>query len=155
MRANVRVMHDIVVRRARDDESDAIAALFRLSRETAMPYLPDLHTAEQDRVFFRERVFAECEVWAAEQAGELVGMCAFRDGWIDHLYVHPEYQRNCIGAALLSIAKDANARLQLWVFQRNVNALRFYESQGFGLVKTTDGRTNEEREPDALYIWKA
>ncbi|HEY6234126.1 MAG TPA: GNAT family N-acetyltransferase [Candidatus Elarobacter sp.] len=147
-------MRDLVLRRARDDESDAVAALFRLSKETAMPYLPDLHTAEEDRAFFRERVFAECEVWVAERDGELVGMCAFRGGWLDQLYVHPAHRRRGIGAALLCKAKDANEQLQLWAFQRNVSALRFYESQDFRVVKTTDGRDNEEREPDALFAWE-
>jgi putative acetyltransferase len=147
-------MRDIVLRRARDDESDAVADLFRLSLRTAMWFLQDRHTAEEDRAFFRDRVFATCEVWVAERDGELTGLCAFRDGWVDHLYVHPARLRSGIGAALLRKAKDANERLQLWAFQRNENALRFYESQGFRLVTTTDGRDNEEREPDALYAWE-
>ena len=146
-------MRDIVVRRARVDESDAAAALFRLSKETAMSYLPDLHTRDEDRAYLRERVFATCEVWVAERYGELAGICAFREGWIDHLYVHPEHLRTGIGAALLRKAKDANDRLQLWTFQRNENARAFYESQGFQMVKTTAGRDNEEQEPDALYAW--
>jgi putative acetyltransferase len=146
-------MRDIAIRRARDDESDAVAALVRLSKETAMPYLPKLHTPDEDRAFFRDRVFAECEAWVAEREGDVVGICAFRAGWVDQLYVHPAHRRIGIGAALLRKAKDANDRLQLWAFQRNTNALRFYESQGFRLVKTTDGADNEEREPDALYAW--
>ena len=147
-------MHDIVVRRARVDESDAVAALFRLSRETAMPYLPILHTPEEDRAYFRERVFPYCEVWVAERDGELAGVCAFRDGWVDQLYVHPARHRSGIGAALLLKAKGANEQLLLWTFQRNENARSFYESQGFRLVKTTDGRDNEEGDPDALFAWE-
>jgi GNAT superfamily N-acetyltransferase len=148
-------MPDFVLRRARDDESDAVAALFRLSLRTGLPFLAERHTPEEDRAFFRDRVFATCEVWVAERNGELAGMCAFRKGWLDHLYVHPANQRGGIGAALLQKAKDAHAHLQLWAFQRNENARRFYESQGFRLVKTTDGRDNEEREQDALYLWPA
>ena len=147
-------MHRIIVRRADAAESDAVAALFRLSRETAMPYLPALHAPEEDRAFFADRVFVECEVWVADCDGELAGMCAFREGWVDHLFVHPEHQRAGIGAALLRKATDANERLQLWAFQRNENARCFYESQGFRLVKTTDGHDTEEREPDALYAWE-
>ena len=127
-------MHDVTVRPARSDESDAVAALVRLSKETAMPYLPDLHTPEEDRAFFRDRVFADCEVWVAERNDELAGMCAFREGWVDHLFVHPEQQRTGLGAALLSRAKVANDRLQLWAFQRNEDARCFYGSQGFRLV---------------------
>ena len=147
-------MREFILRRARGDESDAVAALFRLSKETAMPYLPELHTADDDRAFFRERVFAECEVWIAERDGALAGFCAFRAGWVDQLYVRPDVQRSGVGAALLRKAKDANARLQLWAFQRNVDALRFYAAQGFALVRTTDGSGNEEREPDALLTWE-
>ena len=48
-------MRDIAVRRARGDESDTVAALVRLSKETAMPFLPNLHTPGEDRAFFRDR----------------------------------------------------------------------------------------------------
>ena len=44
--------------------------------------------------------------------------------------------------------------LHLWTFQRNAQARRFYEARGFALVKETDGAANEEKEPDALYLWK-
>jgi hypothetical protein len=47
----------------------------------------------------------------------------------------------------------SSARLQLWTFQRNAQVRRFYESRGFVLVEETDGAGNEEREPDARYLW--
>ena len=43
---------------------------------------------------------------------------------------------------------------QLWVFQQNATARRFYERRGFVLVRETDGSDNEERTPDALYAWR-
>ena len=43
--------------------------------------------------------------------------------------------------------------LQLWTFQRNLSARRFYEARGFALVEQTDGARNEEKEPDARYLW--
>jgi hypothetical protein len=43
-------------------------------------------------------------------------------------------------------------RLQLWTFQRNAPARRFYEASGFTLIQETDGARNEENEPDALYL---
>ena len=43
--------------------------------------------------------------------------------------------------------------LQLWVFQKNAAARRFYERHDFRLEKLTDGSGNMEREPDALYSW--
>jgi hypothetical protein len=78
---------------------------------------------------------------------------AFREGWIDQLYVLPASQGRGIGTALLQIAQRQSGQLCLWTFQRNNNARRFYERHHFKLVKQTDGTRNEENEPDAMYAW--
>jgi putative acetyltransferase len=143
---------DIVLRRARADESDALAALFRRSRTTAMPDLLPLHTPDEDRAYFRERVLASYDVWIAERGGEVAGFCATAPGWIEHLYVDPAHQRVGVGSALLRRAISVESSLALWTFRRNVNACRFYEAHGFRVARTTEG-DNEEREPDVLYVW--
>ena len=148
-------MSDFTLRRAETGESDAVAALQRLSREHAMPFMRGLHTADEDRVYFRDRVFPECEVWVAECGAELAGMCAFRPGWLEHLYVAPGYQGAGIGTALMRKALEANDELRLWVFQCNTAAIGFYERHGFALVRRTNGRDNEERQPDALYVMRS
>ncbi len=51
------------------------------------------------------------------------------------------------------MAKAASTSLQLWTFQKNTSARRFYEARGFVVIEETDGSTNEEREPDVLYRW--
>jgi ribosomal protein S18 acetylase RimI-like enzyme len=141
-----------MIRIATTADLDDIARVFRVSFETAMPFLPVLHTPDEDRAFFGARVFPACEIWVADDNG-IVGFIAFREGWIDHLYVHPSHQRRGLGRTLLTQAKSRFAELQLWAFQRNHNAIAFYEANGFGLVRQTDGAENEEREPDALYVW--
>jgi GNAT superfamily N-acetyltransferase len=100
-------------------------------------------------------MFPTCELWGYFDDQELVGIIAFRDGWIDQLYVLPLSQGRGIGRALLQIAKGRCRCLKLWTFQRNADARRFYERQGFALVKETDGSANEEKEPDALYSWRS
>jgi GNAT superfamily N-acetyltransferase len=133
---------------------DQAAVVHRKSFDERLPWLSGLHTPDDDRTFFRERVFAECEVWGAID-GEVIGFIAFREGWIDQLYVLPQRQNQGVGHALLQLAKAASPRLSLWTFQRNEPARRFYEKHGFVAVKQTDGRGNEEREPDVLYQWQA
>ena len=120
-----------------------------------MPFMRGLHTEDEDRAFVRDRVFAEAEVWVAELDRSLIGMCDFRAGWLDHLYIHPDRHGLGVGTALLQRAKDANRALQLWVFQSNREAIAFYERRGFTRVRETDGSGNEERQPDALYRWAA
>jgi ribosomal protein S18 acetylase RimI-like enzyme len=140
-------------RAARPEESDAVAALMRKVWTSSLSFLPVLHTPEEDRRFFRERVFRDCRVSLVERDRRILGFIAHRPGWVDQLYVDPAWQRRGIGRALMAEAKRAGPRLRLWVFQRNTRAIAFYGSEGFRLVELTDGSRNEEREPDALYEW--
>jgi putative acetyltransferase len=142
-----------VIRAAREDEAGTLARLFRLVMRTDLSYLPELHTAQEDRDYFETVLFPSGDVWVAD-AGELLGYCASPPGWIQHLYVHPAHQGRGVGSALLAEAKAANTELQLWTFQRNARARAFYANRGFQEVSRTEG-DNEEKEPDVLLRWHA
>jgi putative acetyltransferase len=145
----------MLVRQARRDEADTLAVILRVAMRTAMPFLPELHTPEEDRWFVREIVFSKCDVWVAELEGRIMGFIAVGDELVEHLYVLPDHQGAGIGTALLERAKELRpAGFRLWVFQRNTGARSFYEARGLKLVELTDGAANEEREPDALYEWR-
>ena len=131
---------------------DAASVVHRAAFDERLPWLAGLHTPAEDRAYFRDVVFAGCEVWGAWDVA-LVGFIAFREGWVDQLYVLPQRQREGVGKRLLDIAKAASPGLSLWTFQRNAPARRFYEARGFTAVEMTDGAGNEEREPDVLYRW--
>jgi GNAT superfamily N-acetyltransferase len=142
-----------MLRRLEPEDMDAAASVHRIAFDRALPAMVGLHTPEQDRWFFRERVLPACELWGAFEGGGMTGVIAFRKDWIDQLYVLPDAQGKGTGSALLQVAQNAFGRLQLWTFQRNWPARRFYERRGFVLVRETDGSGNEEKEPDALYLW--
>jgi len=135
------------------EHMDEVAFVHRAAFDAAMPWLAGLHTPEEDRSFFRERVHAQCEVWGALEGRRLGGFIAFREGFVDQLYIMPCAQRRGLGTALLGKAQSRFRELRLWTFQRNIAARRFYEARGFVLVAETDGSGNEEKEPDALYLW--
>jgi GNAT superfamily N-acetyltransferase len=139
--------------KAAQSDSEEIARILRTCFD-AMTYLPVLHTPEEDVSFIRNIVFSKCKVWVAKDEKKIVGFCAFRSGWVDHLYILPEYHRRGIGTALLAKAIAANQELTLWTFQKNSQARVFYESHGFIVAEMTDGQGNEEKEPDVRYIWQ-
>jgi len=130
------------------------ASVLRTTRKHSLPYLPDLHSQNEDARFLADRVFATDTVLAALHEGRVVGFIAFSDGWVHHLYVLPGWQRHGIGRELLERARLQFRSLQLWTFERNIDALRFYEREGFRAVKRTDGSGNEEKEPDVLLRWE-
>ena len=132
---------------------EAAAAVRRLAFHDRLPWLAGLYTQEEDEEFFRSVLFARSVVWGAFADGSLVGMMALKPGWIDQLYVLPARQRGGIGTRLLEVAQATYSELQLWTFQRNSGARRFYVRHGFLAVEQTDGSANEEREPDVRYRW--
>jgi GNAT superfamily N-acetyltransferase len=140
-----------LIRAAVPGDAESVARLHRHVREACLPYLPRLHTPLEDHAFFRDHVFPGCTVQVAEADGMALGFAAWRHGWLDHLYVHPDWHGLGIGSRLLAMVTDELPAVRLWVFQRNVLARRFYEARGFRLVRLTDGAGNEENEPDALY----
>ena len=72
--------------------------------------------------------------------GDVVGYASLHDGFLTNSHVHPSYQRDGIGAALLTeVKKFASDGFKFWVFETNQDAIRFYERHGARTVRTTDG----------------
>jgi GNAT superfamily N-acetyltransferase len=107
------------------------------------------------RGWFASVVVPSRELWLADALGaEPAAILVIEDDLIAHLYVEPGLTGRGIGAALLDHAKREHAGgLQLWAFESNVPARRFYERHGFIEVERADGSGNEEREPDVRYVW--
>jgi len=120
----------------------------------SLGFLPELHTAEEDLRFFAERFLPANDVWVADAEGRVAGYVGFDPDWINHLYVHPDFQGQGLGPQLLALAVADGRPRRLWTFQQNARARRFYEARGFVLVELTDGSGNEEKAPDALYEWR-
>jgi putative acetyltransferase len=144
----------LTVRRATLADMPVLARLYRHTVRTSLPFLPELHTPQEDAWWFSERLFATNEIWLCEGEGEPAGYIAFRPGFVEHLFIHPEAQGARLGVTLLELAKEASAELSLWTFQENARARRFYERHGFVAVTFTDGADNEEKMPDVLYRWR-
>jgi GNAT superfamily N-acetyltransferase len=91
--------------------------------------------------------------WVVESEVGVVAMMTLEDDWIEQLYVDPDHFNQGAGTLLLQHAKRLCPNgLQLWTFQSNSRARRFYENHGFSPVGETTGR-NEEGSPDVCYRW--
>ncbi len=144
------------IRPAGVEDSPEIARVLRASMSAAMPYLPVLHTPEEDLGFVSGHLIPNMVVDVAErqESGRIIGFSAVSGEWVEQLYLLPGAQRLGIGTAFLARAMARSDRLRLWTFQRNAAARRFYEARGFVAIEETDGSRNEEREPDVLYEWR-
>lgn len=145
-----------VLRRAVGGDAEAAADVYLRSYGAALPGVRRAHDDDGVRAWFRHVVVPECETWVAEDAaGALVGVMVLDEAGIDQLYLAPE-RRGC-GLGDLFVAKAKQLRpdgLELWTFQVNESACRFYLRHGFTEAERTDGSRNEEREPDVRLVWK-
>jgi len=125
-------------------------ALSEIHRRAA--FLAPLHAAEESLRFIRERLMGENQVWVAEAGGAVEGYVAFNDGWVSHLFVHPDHQGRGHGQALLAHVMADRRERQLWTFEANLRARKFYEDRGWALAERTDGQDNEHGEPEVRYV---
>jgi GNAT superfamily N-acetyltransferase len=140
-------------RQATLDDADGIAAVFSSSLRL-LTFLPVLHTVEEDRRFIENIILTECEVIVAEGDPGIVSFLALNGEEIRLLYSHPDFIGSGAGSLLLdAVKKSSVAALELWCFQANERARRFYEERGFRAVRFTDGQDNEEKVPDVRYRW--
>jgi GNAT superfamily N-acetyltransferase len=143
-----------LIRPAEVRDADVIAAVHRTSMREALPYLPDLHTEDEDRAWVKNVLLPHQEVWVAEFGWRVVGVAALDGDMLSQLYILPGEQGRGIGSALLAKAMEqCPAGMRLYAFQRNTRARGFYERRGFVAVEFGDGSGNEEGEPDVLYQW--
>jgi GNAT superfamily N-acetyltransferase len=146
----------LTIRRATADDAAAVAEVFIPSFRT-LSFLPELHTPEEDRGFFRDVVLPQREVWVAadDECGHVLGFIALSEDMLDHLYVHPDAQRRGVGAwPARGGPSRRRAGFTLWVFQQNTGARAFYENHGLVAVRFTDGQDSDEKTPDVLYAWR-
>src|SRR5438067_1001751 len=144
----------IRLRPATTADAEAIAAVLSASFRL-LGFLPMLHTAQEDRWFIANVILPECEVTVAEDDSGIVSFLARQGEEVRLLYTRPGRIGSGAGTLLIEAAKASGvAALELWCFQANTRARRFYEARDFHAIRFTDGADNEERMPDIRYRWE-
>ena len=145
-----------VPRLARHEESRSIADLWLRSRYASIPAIPaPVHTDDDVREWFASVVVTDREPWIITSEDRPVALLVLDDGWIDQLYVDPPWTGHGLGSTLIDVAKERDPEgLDLWTFESNRGARRFYERHGFQVIASTDD-DNEEGAPAVHYRWAA
>ena len=148
-------MKNVEIRPARKDDAAGIADVY-LASFAATYEFPRAQADADTRRWIAEDLLETREVWVATAGteGAIVAMVALSDDMIDQLYVAPGWTGQGIGSRLIGLAQSRRPNgLDLYTFQVNRGARRFYERHGFVEVGLSDGSQNEERQPDVRYAW--
>ncbi len=145
---------DILIRRSEPSDAPQVAELFLASFGARYDF-PLAHTPDEVRGWVADDLLPTTETWVAVNGDELVGFLSLRDDFLDQLYLAPEWTGRGIGSRLVELAKQRRpAGLDLFTFQVNDGARRFYERHGFTAIWFGDGSENEEGQPDLRYAWR-
>jgi len=148
-----RMAPNISIRRAVPTDAVETARVFSAALKS-MAFFPKLHTDLEDRAFVR-RFVESAETWVAINDGCVIGLACIDGDWLAHLYVDPAWHGRGAGTLLLARVKAERPNgFQLWTFQANSGARRFYERHGCVAAEFTGGSRNEEKLPDVRYAWR-
>ena len=148
-------MGSIEIRPAGDDDGGSVADVYLASFHAAYDF-PLAHSDEEVRDWVRSRLLSTREVSVAvAPGGMVVGFVALGPDMLDQLYLAPGWTGRGIGSRLVALAKASRpGGLDLYTFQVNTGARRFYERHGFVEVARGDGSGNDEGQPDVRYAWR-
>jgi putative acetyltransferase len=130
-----------VIREARPDEAQALAAIQRDASLAALAHVfpPELYPYPTDEINRRWEEFLaddEVRVLVAAEDRAATGVAACRNEWLDGLYVLPQWWSRGVGrslhdAVLERLRADGCERCHLWVLEHNERARHFYERLGW------------------------
>jgi GNAT superfamily N-acetyltransferase len=116
--------------------------------------VPVIHSVEDIGNWLVEARIPRGSSYVLEQEGRLLGWLDVVPGELDQLYLRRGSTGQGLGKLLLEFAKrQSPAGLELYTFQVNSGARRFYAREGFVEIEWGDGNQNEEGRPDVKMSW--
>ena len=137
----------------------------RMLKESDLPHINQLFTQTVHAINVRDYAQEQLDVWApkdraaeywktrlkdhvvyvAESQGIVVGFANItKDGYLDHLYVHKDFQGQGVASALLHQLEEVarNMGLQELRTEASITAKPFFEKKGFVVVRKQDKKHN-------------
>jgi len=131
--------------------AEATVSMWRQSKEKAIGQ-KEIHSFEDHLFFLNNILNKDNKIYIAVDDKKVVGILAFNDYELNQLYIHIDYQGKGLGKRFLDLAKEnSKGRLELYTFEVNHKAQRFYERNGFKIIGR--GYENEENMDDIKYEW--
>lgn len=90
-------------------------------------------------------MFLQAEAYVYEIEKEIMGFIGLDKEYIEGIFVLDQYQKRGIGKALLNHVKAKKEHLSLNVYHKNLNAILFYQREGFCIqYEDVDKNTGEK-----------
>ena len=99
-----------------------------------------------------KELLPQAEVYVYENGQKLQGFIGLNGEYIEGIFVSGEIQSQGIGKLLLNFVKDRRSKLSLNVYQKNKQAIHFYQREGF--IIQSEGLDEATGEKEYVMIWR-
>lgn len=132
-----------MIRVLEEKDVDTVAKIWLETNIKAHDFIASNYWKEHYEII--KDMFLQAEVYVYEIEKEIMGFIGLDKEYIEGIFVLDQYQKRGIGKALLNHVKDKKEHLSLNVYQKNLNAILFYQREGFCVqYEDVDKNTGEK-----------
>lgn len=118
-----------MIRVLEEKDVDTVAKIWLETNIKAHDFIASNYWKEHYEII--KDMFLQAEIYVYEIEKEIMGFIGLDKEYIEGIFVLDQYQKRGIGKALLNHVKAKKEHLSLNVYQKNLNAILFYQREGF------------------------
>lgn len=140
----------MMIRKLQNADMDRVAGIWLDANLRAHCFIPPQYWKSNfDPV---KEMLPRAEVYAYENDREIWGFIGLNGEYIEGIFVSGEMQSRGIGKRLPDFVKTKKTELRLNVYQKNMRAIRFYQREGFKILR--EGMDEATGEKDYEMTWR-
>ncbi len=133
-----------MIRRMRISELDEIGDIWLQSNLEAHNFIDKNYWL--DNLIPVKEQFKKADIFVYTENEKVLGFVGLQDNYIAGIFVKSEFRSHSIGRQLLDYLKNNYSNLSLDVYDKNSRAVKFYQTNDFGIVSTDIDRDSNEKE---------
>ena len=135
---------DMLLRKMQNDDIEQVMQIWLKTNIQTHHYIDESYWKIQYGSV--RQMIPESEIYVCEKSGLITGFIGLSGNYIAGLFVASVFQSQGIGKKLLDYVKKLKPDLVLQVYQKNRNAVRFYQRERFVIESETTDENTGERE---------
>ena len=140
----------MMIRKLQDADIDRVADIWLDANLKAHSFIsPQYWKGNFETV---KKMLPQAEVYVYENDREIWGFIGLNGAYIEGIFVSGEMQSRGVGKRLLDFVKTKKTELRLNVYQKNMRAIRFYQREGFKILR--EGMDEATGEKDYEMTWR-
>jgi putative acetyltransferase len=123
----------MIIRKFEHSDTEELVKIWYNASVIAHSFI-DKEMWESHKEELRNKYLPIAETWVAEESGSLIGFISLLENYVGGLFVAPTKQGLGVGTKLIEQARLEKGHLNVGVYDKNIDARRFYTKNGFTYI---------------------